>query len=65
MGNPFAEDTSVEQVGEGRYRGFLSPRWNLRPHPQGGIVTAVALRAMEALAYRELRDFIADHARGR
>ena len=24
-----------------------------------------ALRAMEALAYRELRDFIADHARGR
>ena len=49
MGNPFAEDTSVEQVDEGRYRAFLSPRWNLRPLPQGGIVTAVALRAMEAM----------------
>jgi acyl-CoA thioesterase len=48
VGGAFDEDVAVEQVGDGRYRAELSDRWNLRPLPQGGIVTAVALRAMQA-----------------
>jgi acyl-CoA thioesterase len=42
----FFEATSVASVGPGRYRATIDPSWNLRPLPQGGIVTAVALRAM-------------------
>jgi len=44
--NPFAVSSSVEKVKEGRYRAFLDDSWNLRPLPQGGIVSAIALRAM-------------------
>ncbi|MFZ4812047.1 MAG: acyl-CoA thioesterase [Ilumatobacteraceae bacterium] len=44
--NPFASATTVDKIAEGRYRGFLDGSWNLRPLPQGGVVTAVALRAM-------------------
>lgn len=56
MGNPFFEATSIRAVGEGRYVGALDARWNLRPLPQGGIVTAIAVRAMEdALAHDEQR----------
>ncbi len=46
MGTRFDDDVVVEAIGDGRYQGHLSPAWNLRPLPQGGIVTAVALRAM-------------------
>ncbi|HZU78409.1 MAG TPA: thioesterase family protein [Acidimicrobiales bacterium] len=46
MGSPFLEDTAVEAVAPGRYRAELPDRWNLRPLPQGGVITAVALRAM-------------------
>lgn len=38
----------VTETGPGRYEAFLDESWNLRPLPQGGIVTAVAVRAMEA-----------------
>lgn len=56
MGRPFAEDTAVSRVGEGRYRASLSETWNLRPLPQGGVVTAIALRAMtEELGHPEQR----------
>ena len=48
MGNPFLDGTAVTPVGEGRYRGEIDPVWNLRPMPQGGLVTAIALRAMQA-----------------
>jgi acyl-CoA thioesterase len=44
--NPFASATSVVRVADGRYSGFLDDSWNLRPLPQGGVVAAVALRAM-------------------
>ena len=47
MTNPFAEATSVRATGDGRYEGFIDPEWNLFPLPQGGVVTAVALRAMD------------------
>jgi len=43
---PFDQATTVRAVGDGRYEGFIDPDWNLFPLPQGGIVTAVALRAM-------------------
>ncbi len=43
---PFHAATSVEPTSDGRYRAFLDESWNLRPLPQGGVVTAVALRAM-------------------
>ena len=45
---PFASATTVERVDAGRYRTVLDESWNLRPLPQGGIITAIALRAMEA-----------------
>ena len=48
MGNPFIEGTAVTPVGDGRYVGRIDPVWNLRPLPQGGVVSAVALRAMQA-----------------
>lgn len=44
---PFAIATQVESVGERRYRADLDESWNLRPLPQGGIVAAACLRAME------------------
>jgi acyl-CoA thioesterase len=48
---PFASASSVECVGDGTYHAFLDESWNLRPLPQGGVITAVALRAMsDALA---------------
>lgn len=48
MGNPFAEDTKVTPVAPNRYDATIRDAWNLRPLPQGGIVTALALRAMAA-----------------
>jgi len=48
VGNPFADEVAVEPDAPGRYRATLGPGWNLRPLPQGGIITALALRAMEA-----------------
>ena len=48
MGNPFLDSTRVQHTGSGRYAGAIDPTWNLRPLPQGGVVTAVALRAMSA-----------------
>jgi acyl-CoA thioesterase len=48
MGTPFAEATTVQRVGDGRYVADLDPSWNLMPLPQGGIVTAIAVKAMEA-----------------
>ncbi len=48
MGNPFADETRVAATGRGSYEGRIDPAWNLRPLPQGGVVTALALRAMSA-----------------
>ncbi len=45
--NPFATATTVDRVSDGRYGAFLDESWNLRPLPQGGVVAAVALRAMD------------------
>jgi acyl-CoA thioesterase len=46
VGNPFLETTTVTRVDDGSYRGVVDEAWNLRPLPQGGIVTAMAVRAM-------------------
>jgi acyl-CoA thioesterase len=43
---PFFDTTSVRPTGDGRYEGSIDPAWNLFPLPQGGVVTALALRAM-------------------
>src|SRR5580700_9588448 len=54
MENAFSAAASARSVGPGRYLAFLDERWNLRPLPQGGIITAVAVRAMEVeLAHDE------------
>ena len=45
---PFQLATAVIPSGDGRYSCFLDDSWNLRPLPQGGVVTAAALRAMKA-----------------
>lgn len=56
MGTPFWTATEVHAEGSGRYTAELDERWNLRPLPQGGIVTAAAVRAMEVeLAHDEQR----------
>ena len=56
MGNPFTEATTARRIGDGRYAADLDDAWNLRPPPQGGVVTALAVRAMEAeLAHDEQR----------
>jgi acyl-CoA thioesterase len=47
VGDPFIEATDVRPAGDGCYVVDLDERWNLRPLPQGGIVTAIAVRAME------------------
>jgi len=44
----FVDATQVRPAGEGRYDAELDEQWNLRPIPQGGIITAIAVRAMEA-----------------
>lgn len=49
MAAPFFDATAVTSTGPGRYRATIDPAWNLRPLPQGGIVTAAALRAMADL----------------
>jgi len=43
---PFTTATTSERCGDGMYRCVLDDSWNLRPLPQGGVVTAAALRAM-------------------
>lgn len=53
MSNAFFDGSRVRAAGVSergarRYEGEIQPRWNLRPLPQGGIVTALALRAMAA-----------------
>lgn len=48
MANLFRDSTQVRPADHGRYAATVDPRWNLRPLPQGGVVTALALRAMEA-----------------
>jgi acyl-CoA thioesterase len=48
VGNPFLDGTVVRRVEAGRWAGHIDEVWNLRPLPQGGLVTAIALRAMAA-----------------
>lgn len=55
MGSLFADETAVERDpaagprgAGGRYHATIGEAWNLRPIPQGGIVSAIALRAMTA-----------------
>jgi acyl-CoA thioesterase len=44
--NPFLATTTLADVGAGRFEASIDGSWNLRPLPQGGIVSALALRAM-------------------
>ena len=46
MTDHFSTVTAVTAAGPGRYQATIHESWNLRPLPQGGIVTAVGLRAM-------------------
>jgi acyl-CoA thioesterase len=50
MGSPFAVATASvpSPAGSGRYEGLIDESWTLVPLPQGGVVTAAAVRAMEA-----------------
>ncbi len=47
VSNPFSDTTSVRATGPDRYEAEIDSRWNLNPLPQGGIVSALALRAMD------------------
>jgi acyl-CoA thioesterase len=47
VGNAFLDTTAVVATGPGTYAGEIDAAWNLRPVPQGGIVSALAARAME------------------
>jgi len=46
VGSAFFVSTAVEPKGSGRYDASVDETFNLVPLPQGGIVTALALRAM-------------------
>jgi acyl-CoA thioesterase len=46
VGSAFFVSTAVEPKGDGRYDAAVDESFNLWPLPQGGIVTALALRAM-------------------
>lgn len=48
MGSSFSSETAVTRRGEGRFEAEIGEAWTLQPLPQGGVVTAVALRAMAA-----------------
>ena len=45
--NPW-ESTFVTRGGDGRYSATISPDWSLAVAPQGGVVAAIAARAMKA-----------------
>ncbi len=73
MDTPFAETTRAtpSQSRPGLYLGRIDESWNLRPLPQGGVVTALAARTMStelADAGQELRSlhttFVAPVAHG-
>ena len=49
MAASFFDTTAVTPAGPGRYQATIDAAWNLRPLPQGGIVTAAAVRAMADL----------------
>ena len=42
----FESTTTVVSAGPRHYRAAIDDSWSLRPLPQGGLVTAIALRAM-------------------
>ncbi len=44
----FGEETRVERLGEGRWRGHFSPRWFGPPGPNGGFIAALMLSAIRA-----------------
>jgi acyl-CoA thioesterase len=46
MGSRFEDETEVRRVAPGSYEATIPEVWNLQPLPQGGVVTAMALRAM-------------------
>ncbi len=71
MTNPFFATTSVRATGPDHYEAEIDQTWNLNPLPQGGIVSALALRAMDhtlgdpAQALRSLHTaFVAQVAAG-
>jgi acyl-CoA thioesterase len=47
MSTPFSSATTPVLLEPGRYRVEIDEAWNLRPLPQGGVLTAAAVRAME------------------
>ena len=50
MASEFEQATSVEQIGERRYRGVIAEGWDIGGNANGGYLTTVAARAMsEAL----------------
>ncbi|MFZ4586062.1 MAG: acyl-CoA thioesterase [Acidimicrobiia bacterium] len=44
----FAEDTAVERVGGGQYRAHITDRWSIGSGPNGGYLSAILVRAMQA-----------------
>ena len=48
--HPFDLDTAVQDLGDGRYGAEMSERWWVARGPNGGYVSAVVLRAIQAAA---------------
>ena len=46
----FDADTALEPIGDGRWRGTISERWYVGRGANGGLVAALCVRAMTALA---------------
>ena len=49
MAAPFATDTAVKPLGDGRYGATIVPSWRVE-RPNGGYVAALVLRAVTAVS---------------
>ena len=50
MGFRFDDDTSVENLGEGRFIAEISEAWNIDANPNGGYLAAILIAAMRQVA---------------
>lgn len=60
-GDPLERATSIVPAGPRRYAGSIDDAWEMRPFPLGGLVTAIAVKAMTAeLECISVRDYDTD-----
>ena len=43
----YGDETAVEQIDDGRWRGHVSPAWNIGDNPNGGYLLSITTRALQ------------------